>query len=151
MTRQVPRGISSGELTLVPVSLQTLDDIFFSMAPVLSLALGKTEEIDMRQLFLLLQQERLTLLVETLDGTPQGCCVTTVVHYPLYAALEIVAIAGLPDKSMMYPNVHSFENLKAWARFLGCARIQGFTNEAVGRLWKRIGFTEASRKMEIKL
>lgn len=151
MTRQVQLGNSLVELRLTPLSLRTLEELLPIVAAPLSLALQKTTEIDLRSLCDLCREERATILIETLDGLPQGVCATYRIDYPMYSALEILAIARMPEKMIRYPNPDSLENLKAWARACGCSRIQGLTSAAVGRLWQKIGFTETARKMEIQL
>lgn len=155
MMRTLPRqrasGSSSAKLWLEPVPAENLATYLPTCLPVLQRALDKTDEIDAASLVALLHDGSAQLLVEFLEGEPQGVAVTMIINYPLFAALEVLLIAGFPDKTQRYPNADSFDLLKQWARILGCKRIQGFTNEAVARLWQRIGFKEISRKMGIDL
>lgn len=151
LTKRVDCGSHSGLLRLSIVPLEALDTYLLACLQILGPALQKTDEIDNRGLVSLLRDGSAQLLIEYLDGVPQGCCVSMVIKYPLLTALEILAIAGWPDKKMMYPNRSSLELLKQWAKTLGCDRIQGYTDEAVLRLWRRIGFTELKRKVGLDL
>lgn len=151
MTRTRQLGDSSVEQWLSPIGQENLHKYLPSCLPVLERALAKTDEIDSASLVKLLREGNAQLVVEFLDGEPQGVAVTMIINYPLFCAMEVLLIAGFPDKAVRYPNATSFDLLKQWAKILGCKRIQGFTNESVARLWQRIGFTEISRKMGIDL
>lgn len=151
MTTTVERGSHSSRLRLRLVPAESLELFWPGVQPSIKLAMAKTDEADDTDLIELLLDGSAQLLVEFLDDVPQGCAISMVANYPKFSALEIIAIAGLPGRTTRYPNAESLELLKRWARILGCKRIQGFANEAVARLWRRIGFKEISRKMGIDL
>lgn len=151
LTRQVELGSHLASLHLKLIPVEDLAEIWFDLLPHLDAGMAKTDEATSADLLDFILDGSAQLLVEYLDGVPQGCVVTMIINYPRFSALEILDIAGLPGKKMMYPNRHSLELLKQYARLLGCKRLQGFANEAIARLWRRIGFKELSRKVGIDL
>ena len=116
MTRLVQRGSSLVELRLYPVHVEDLPWVFPACEKVLQRALDKTDETNAAGIYTMLIERRATLLIEFLDHQPQGCAVTTLVDYPLYRAGEVLLIAGVPHKTVMYPNKDSFELLVEWFR-----------------------------------
>lgn len=149
MTKQVQLGSSSGELWLDAVPRGELELALLTCAPTLLKALESTDEIDFFGLCEMLREERATLLIEYFNRVPQRCAVSTLIEYPRYRAMEILAIGNFPCTRFI--TADSFELLQVWARRCGAKKLQGFTDEAVGRLWKRLGFYEARRLMRIEL
>lgn len=151
MTKEVACGSRSGRLQLKLIPQEFVDGYWISLHPFIQKAMDKTDEADAADLIDFLLDGRAQLLVEYLDGVPQGCVVTMLIHYPKFTALEILAIAGLPGKKMRYPNEHSLDLLKRYAALVGCKRVQGYANEAIARLWRRIGFNIISFKVGVDL
>lgn len=149
MTKQVRLGASSGELLLDAIPRGELELALLTCALPLMAALESTDEIDFPGLCEMLRAEKATLLIEYFNKVPQRCAVSTLIEYPRYRAMEILAIGSFPKARFI--TADSFELLQIWARRCGAKKLQGFTNEAVGRLWKRLGFYEARRLMRIEL
>lgn len=140
---------SNSDRRLVAYSKEGAQAALLLCLPTLEKALASTDEIDIQSLAALIRTGKATLLVEFVDDHPQACAVACVMCYPLYNALEILAIAGFPNRRPL--GKEGLILLKDYADALGCEKIQGYVNEAVGRLWKRIGFYEARRLMRIDL
>ena len=151
LTKLVDSGSHSGLLRLKLVPQEFIAEYWLSVQPFIKLAMDRTDEATDEDLIDMLLEGDAQLLVEFLEEVPQGCVVTCVVNYPRIKALEILAIAGFPTKRRLYPNKDSFALLQQYARILGCGRIQGYANEAIARLWRRIGFKQLSIKVGIDL
>lgn len=152
LTRQVELGNSLVKtLRLDPVPVEALDVPLLLCSAALERAMRKTEEADFSWLAAEVRSGRAVLLIEFLDDVPQGCCVARLVDYPNFRAGQILAIAGLPGKTMTYPNRDSLELLAEWFRQDGCQFIEGFANRAVARLWERINFFEAAKLMRVAI
>lgn len=151
LTKQLELGNSLVELRLDPVPVEALDVPLLLCSAALEKAMARTEEADFSWLAAEVRSGRAILLIEFLDNVPQGCCVTRLVDYPNFRSGQILAIAGLPGKRMMYPNEHSLGLLKEWFARDNCTYIEGFAGPAVARLWERINFFEASRLMRVAI
>jgi len=102
-------------------------------AHMLAAACKRAErEITIDQLKLILSRNERQLLAAVEDGKPAGWAVVNVAQMPNVRALYVFAIYA-PGAT----GLDLFEQLKGYARHLGCSVIRGACDESVERLWRR--------------
>lgn len=103
-------------------------------------------EYSLEQLRAFLSNGTQTLLVFVEDNEIQGALTMAAESYPNFSVGFITAIGGKCIAS--HDNA---DKLAAWCRGQGFTHIRGAAFEAVARLWRRVGFQEIYRIVELKL
>ena len=126
-------------MKLFTVPSTHIDKAWRDGAFLLAKACARTNEVTGDQLKLMLSRGELQLLGVGPDR-PVGWAAVKVEQLPNYRTLLVYAIHA--------PGAVVFDQLKAYARFNGCSAIRGACDDAVSRLWKRMGAQKKYQIME---
>jgi hypothetical protein len=121
------------KLTQIPHT--HIDAAWAEGAYLLDVACDRTDEVTGGQLKMMLSRNELQLL-----KCENGWAAVRVDQLPNYRALHVYAIHA--------PGVRAFDQLKDYARFFGCSAIRGACDDAVARLWTRLGARKKYQIME---
>lgn len=79
-------------------------------------------------------------------GALRGAATVSFINYPAARVAFVTAIAG-----RLISSQDTWDQLVQFARYRGATSIQGAVRESVARLWRRFGFSERHRIVEVQL
>jgi hypothetical protein len=104
------------------------------------------EEFNLDQMKGFISSGQWLLFVAEQDKAILGCAVVSFLNYPNDRIAFVTAIGGKFISSR-----DTSDKFKALLKKMGATKIQGYANESVARLWKRIGFVNKQILVEHKL
>lgn len=88
------------------------------------------------------------LLVVAVDeqGVIHGALTTSFINYPNDRVAFVTSIGG-----KLISSKETFKQLSDLLKAQGATKIQGMARESIARLWRRYGFEERSRLVEVRI
>ena len=132
-----------------PVPTQLVNQIWSKVEPFIKSAEEKFggSEYTTDQIKVYLVTGQMMLLVATDDNSEiHGAATVSFINYPNDRVAFVTSIGG-----KLVTSPETFVQMSEVFKANGATKIQGAAKEAVARLWKRFGFEEKYRIVEVKL